>query len=179
MIVRLRHHDDNATPHLTRGQEYAVIGIEADDYRLLNDRGEPCLYPPERFDIVAPEHPVNWEEKPAKKESCTHTRRSSIDKASSRISSKASRRRSPSSGGWSTGTSRPRVDSAIHATPRSRNPSCVRTRPRRLPRRPQPAHEPTEARRGGGGGAHGCRGMRCRVMRVLRGGNPLRQSALR
>lgn len=62
MIVRLRHHDDNATPSLTQGQQYAVIGIEADDYRLLNDRGEPCLYPPDRFDIVAPEHPVDWEE---------------------------------------------------------------------------------------------------------------------
>jgi hypothetical protein len=30
---------------LTPGQAYSVIGIEADDYRLLNNAGRPFLYP--------------------------------------------------------------------------------------------------------------------------------------
>lgn len=62
MIVRLQHPDESATPYLTVGQDYAVIGIEADDYRVLNDRGEPCLYPPDRFEVVAAEQPADWRE---------------------------------------------------------------------------------------------------------------------
>jgi hypothetical protein len=34
---------------LTMGQQYSVIGIEADDYRLLNDAGRPYLYPAGAF----------------------------------------------------------------------------------------------------------------------------------
>lgn len=45
---------------LTFGQPYVVIGIEADDLRILNDAGRPFLYPPELFSIVDRREPVDW-----------------------------------------------------------------------------------------------------------------------
>jgi hypothetical protein len=45
---------------LTPGQQYSVIGIEADDYRLLNDAGRPYLYPASAFEIVDPKQPERW-----------------------------------------------------------------------------------------------------------------------
>lgn len=47
-------------PDLTPGQSYAVIGIEADDFRLLNDCGQPYLYPHQLFDVVDPYEPEDW-----------------------------------------------------------------------------------------------------------------------
>lgn len=59
MIVKLkkkgaRHQD------LTVGQPYVVIGIEADDLRLLNDAGRPFLYPPDLFSLIDPKEPADW-----------------------------------------------------------------------------------------------------------------------
>ena len=51
---------------LTNGREYEVLGIEADDYRILNDgtRGsegcEPVLFSPAMFEIVNENKPNNW-----------------------------------------------------------------------------------------------------------------------
>jgi hypothetical protein len=45
---------------LTPDQPYLVIGIEADDYRLLNDQGRPFLYPQENFEVVDPREPDDW-----------------------------------------------------------------------------------------------------------------------
>src|SRR5260370_35152870 len=45
---------------LTFGQSYVVIGIEADDLRILNDAGRPFLYPPELFSVIDPREPVDW-----------------------------------------------------------------------------------------------------------------------
>jgi len=59
MIVKLRQPDE-AYPDLTCGQCYVLIGIEADDFRLLNDRGRPYLYPHQLFEVVDPEKPSNW-----------------------------------------------------------------------------------------------------------------------
>ena len=47
-------------PELTPGQLYSVIGIEADDYRLLNDRGKPYLYPNRIFVMVDASEPEDW-----------------------------------------------------------------------------------------------------------------------
>lgn len=59
MIVKLqKQHSDY--PDLTPGQLYVVIGIEADDLRILNDHGRPFLYPPERFEVVDPQAPADW-----------------------------------------------------------------------------------------------------------------------
>jgi len=58
MIVQLKHpHPDY--PDLTAGQRYLVIGIEADDDRLLSDRGQPCLYPHDLFTILDATRPAD------------------------------------------------------------------------------------------------------------------------
>jgi hypothetical protein len=45
---------------LTFGQPYVVIGIEADDLRLLNDAGRPFLCPPDLFSLVDAGEPADW-----------------------------------------------------------------------------------------------------------------------
>ena len=47
-------------PELSPKQPYVVIGIEADDYRLLNDRGQPYLYPHGLFAVLDPTEPAEW-----------------------------------------------------------------------------------------------------------------------
>jgi hypothetical protein len=59
MVVRLRRRNP-AYPELTAGQHYAVIGIEADDLRILNDRGQPLLYPSRLFAEVDLREPADW-----------------------------------------------------------------------------------------------------------------------
>lgn len=59
MIVRP---EDSSTEYqdLTAGNAYVVIGIEADDLRILNDQGRPFLYPTELFEIVDAREPEDW-----------------------------------------------------------------------------------------------------------------------
>jgi hypothetical protein len=45
---------------LTLGQPYAVIGIEADEFRLLNDAGLPFLYPSKLFSVLDNHEPADW-----------------------------------------------------------------------------------------------------------------------
>ena len=45
---------------LTFGQPYVVIGIEADEFRILNDAGRPFLYPPSLFSVVNNREPDDW-----------------------------------------------------------------------------------------------------------------------
>jgi hypothetical protein len=59
MIVKLQR-ENTRYVDLTLGQCYAVIGIEADDFRLLNDRGQPYLYPSQLFEVVDPSEPEDW-----------------------------------------------------------------------------------------------------------------------
>ncbi len=59
MIVKLRR-KNKRYPDLTPGQQYVVIGIEADDFRILNDKGRPYLYPQGLFEIVDPKEPADW-----------------------------------------------------------------------------------------------------------------------
>ncbi|MEJ1356937.1 MAG: hypothetical protein RPU52_08105 [Candidatus Sedimenticola sp. (ex Thyasira tokunagai)] len=47
-------------PHMTIGQVYEVIGIEANDYRIINNEKQPYLYNPEQFEIVDPNKPLFW-----------------------------------------------------------------------------------------------------------------------
>ncbi len=59
MIIKFKK--ENASyPDLTPDQFYFVIGIEADDYRILNDNGRPYLYPSTLFDIVNSHEPDEW-----------------------------------------------------------------------------------------------------------------------
>lgn len=59
MIVKLKKRK-SSYKDLTFGQLYVVIGIEADDLRLLNDVGRPFLYPPEIFMVVDSQEPRDW-----------------------------------------------------------------------------------------------------------------------
>lgn len=59
MIVQAKPIPD-LHPRLTAGATYHVIGIEADDYRLLDDRGQPCLYPADHFAVLDPAEPADW-----------------------------------------------------------------------------------------------------------------------
>jgi hypothetical protein len=59
MIVKLKK-KDTRYPDLTPGQPYVVIGIEADELRILNDEGRPFLYPPKLFSLVDDGEPVDW-----------------------------------------------------------------------------------------------------------------------
>ena len=59
MIVKLKSKNPSY-PDLSEDQPYFVIGIEADDYRILNDAGKPYLYPPELFEVIDSQHPPDW-----------------------------------------------------------------------------------------------------------------------
>ncbi|HAO21398.1 MAG: hypothetical protein BWK80_35845 [Desulfobacteraceae bacterium IS3] len=56
MMIRLK----DKYPDLTPERQYAVIGIEADYLRILNDKGCPYLYPAELFDMTDPYEPEDW-----------------------------------------------------------------------------------------------------------------------
>ncbi len=58
MIVKLKK--SSRYRDLTFGQSYVVIGIEADDLRILNDAGRPFLYPPALFRLVDGREPAYW-----------------------------------------------------------------------------------------------------------------------
>ena len=59
MIVKLKKKSARYRD-LTFGQPYVVIGIEADDLRILNDVGRPFLYPPELFSLIDSKEPIDW-----------------------------------------------------------------------------------------------------------------------
>jgi hypothetical protein len=45
---------------LTTGQQYLVIGIEGNEFRILNDSGRPYLYPPRLFKVLDASEPRDW-----------------------------------------------------------------------------------------------------------------------
>ena len=59
MIVKLRRKYARY-PDLTPDLSYVVIGIEADDFRILNDQGRAYLYPSRLFKIIDPAKPRDW-----------------------------------------------------------------------------------------------------------------------
>ena len=59
MTVKLRRRNPRYRD-LTPGLPYVVIGIEAGDYRILNDAGRPHLYAARPFDIVDSREPKDW-----------------------------------------------------------------------------------------------------------------------
>jgi hypothetical protein len=59
MIIKLKA-PNAGYPDLSEGQAYFVIGIEADDFRILNDAGRPYLYPADLFIIVDSTEPKDW-----------------------------------------------------------------------------------------------------------------------
>lgn len=59
MIVELKS-KSHSYPDLSEDQEYFVLGIEADNYRILNDLGKPYLYDSILFDVLDSTEPVDW-----------------------------------------------------------------------------------------------------------------------
>lgn len=59
MIVKLKS-NESLFSDLTSQQSYVVIGIEADDFRILNDDGRPYLYPQAAFEIENSCEPEDW-----------------------------------------------------------------------------------------------------------------------
>lgn len=59
MIVKLKKPNAKYRD-LTSGQLYDVIGIEADDLRIINNVGRPFLYPPDLFSLVDAREPTDW-----------------------------------------------------------------------------------------------------------------------
>ena len=59
MIIKLRARDPSY-PDLTPDQPYLVLGIEADDFRILNDLGRPYLYPRALFSVIDSREPEDW-----------------------------------------------------------------------------------------------------------------------
>lgn len=61
MIVKLRR-GQRRYRDLTPERPYVVIGIEADDLRILNDEGRPFLYPSRIFRVIDRHEPESWVE---------------------------------------------------------------------------------------------------------------------
>lgn len=59
MVVKLKRKNTRYRD-LTFGQRYVVIGIEADEFRILNNAGNPFLYPPSIFAVVDAREPADW-----------------------------------------------------------------------------------------------------------------------
>jgi hypothetical protein len=59
MVVELRKRNLRY-PDLAPDQPYVVLGIEADDLRILNDQGRPYLYPRDLFTVVDAHEPEDW-----------------------------------------------------------------------------------------------------------------------
>ncbi len=59
MIVTLNRRTPKPSD-LALGQPYRVIGIEAGDYRILNDLGRPYLYPSRLFKVLDAREPEDW-----------------------------------------------------------------------------------------------------------------------
>jgi hypothetical protein len=62
--ARLYVHDrlfgESVHPGLTGGCVYHVVGINDDDFRVINDSGEPLLYEKGLFDVIDPSLPDDW-----------------------------------------------------------------------------------------------------------------------
>jgi hypothetical protein len=62
MRIQFVARNSNAAKYkdLTVGNIYQVIGLEANDFRIINDEGLPYLYPPELFSIDDEHEPEDW-----------------------------------------------------------------------------------------------------------------------
>ena len=60
MKVRYLRKGEYQGPDMTVGKVYVVIGIEANDYRIIDDTQMPYLYNPNQFEVVESERPNFW-----------------------------------------------------------------------------------------------------------------------
>ncbi len=59
MIVKLKKKSIQYSD-LSPRQQYFVIGIEAGDFRIINDHGKPYIYPENLFKVIDPSEPPDW-----------------------------------------------------------------------------------------------------------------------
>jgi hypothetical protein len=55
--------DEFDNQNLEPNKIYDVIGVSADDYRVINERGEPILYPHYLFEVIDSSIPESWAKK--------------------------------------------------------------------------------------------------------------------
>ena len=64
MRVRCRTNRSKGTRHaLAIGGIYEVIGIEAGDFRIIDDLGSPVLFSPRLFSVIDRSRPTQWRTK--------------------------------------------------------------------------------------------------------------------
>jgi hypothetical protein len=62
MKAKLKRGWSRSYPELTVGNVYRVLGIEANNLRIISDAGEPTLFHPNAFEYVDPKQPSDWVE---------------------------------------------------------------------------------------------------------------------
>lgn len=66
MKVKVKHNvhnhelDEFDNQNLEPNKTYVVIGIDCDYYRIVNEIGEPILYPKNLFEVIDPLIPESW-----------------------------------------------------------------------------------------------------------------------
>ena len=60
MKVKFKSHLEDHEHNMTIGEIYEVIGIEADNYRIVCNKSEPYLYEPTQFEIIDDTKPSFW-----------------------------------------------------------------------------------------------------------------------
>jgi hypothetical protein len=61
MRVRCKKNRSSGIKHaLTIGADYEVVGIECDDFRILDDRGDPVLIERTLFRVLDRTRPQSW-----------------------------------------------------------------------------------------------------------------------
>jgi hypothetical protein len=60
MKVKLKSSLADRPSRLIFEKSYEVLGIEADWYRILNEKSDPVLYPSELFDLIDDSEPADW-----------------------------------------------------------------------------------------------------------------------
>ncbi|MCK5147778.1 hypothetical protein KAR48_13555 [bacterium] len=60
VILKPKYADKKEVNDLSASVLYLVIGLEADDYRLINDNRRPYLYDHKLFDLIDEKEPSNW-----------------------------------------------------------------------------------------------------------------------
>ncbi|MEM7082222.1 MAG: hypothetical protein AAF465_05770 [Pseudomonadota bacterium] len=58
--MKARARKNTEMTFISPGKEYEVIGIEADDFRIINNMNEPCLYDPALFELIDEAEPNFW-----------------------------------------------------------------------------------------------------------------------
>lgn len=55
--------DEKLNQNLQPDKVYYVIGVDDENYRVINETGEPILYPKKLFTVVDPKIPEGWVKK--------------------------------------------------------------------------------------------------------------------